>query len=76
MLDEVRDRQAGHACVFLTPFAIRIMAEGTGARIRPLSVRHDVGHRRVVAWKPVGWPETVGDLLSREGERAARKLLD
>src|SRR5712692_7016529 len=52
------------------------MAKAAGARIRALPVRDDVGHRRVVVWKPVGRPEAVGDLLSREGERAAGQLLD
>src|SRR5262249_688091 len=33
------------------------------------------GHRRVIGWKPVGRTEAVGDLLPREGERAARKRL-
>src|SRR5712692_601613 len=52
------------------------MAKAAGARIRALPVRDDVGHRRMVVWKPVGRPEAVGDLLSRECERATRNLLD
>ena len=41
------------------------------ARIRPLAVRDDLRHWGVVARKPVGRPEAVGDLLPGEAEGAA-----
>src|SRR5207249_4448487 len=34
----------------------------------------DLGHRRMVAGKPVGRPEAVGNLLPREGQGAAGHL--
>ena len=40
-----------------------------------LAVRDDIRHRRVVAGKPIGRAEAVGDLLLRKGERAALDVL-
>jgi hypothetical protein len=51
------------------------MTEAACARVRPLAVRDDVGHRRVITRKPVGGAEAIRDLLPREGQRAARNLL-
>ena len=73
-LDEIRDRQAGDGGVFGAALAVRIVAQRAREHVRRLAVRHDVGHRGVVAGEPVGWAVTVGDLLPgklRRWRRAA-----
>src|SRR5262245_58566332 len=51
------------------------MTEAARARVGSFSVRNDVRHRRVIAGEPVRRTESVGDLLPRERQRAARNLL-
>ena len=75
-LDEIADRQSRDAGVFRPALSVRVVAEAAGAHVRPLAVRDDVGHRRVVAGKPVGRTEPVADLRQRERCGAARNLLE
>src|ERR1700729_3390320 len=52
------------------------MAKAARARVRAPSVRDDIRHRGMIAWKPVGRSEGVGDLLPRESQCATGNLFD
>src|SRR5713101_2219942 len=74
LLHEVSDRKPRDAGVFRTTLAIWIMAETAGGHVRFSAMRHNMGHCRVVFWKPVSWTETITDLRQRKRRTAARKV--
>src|ERR1700733_8391216 len=53
LLDEVGDGETGHTGVFGAAFAIRVVAERTGAHVWLFAMGHDIGHRRMVSRKTV-----------------------
>ena len=68
LADEVRDRQARRRRVFRTPLSVRQMtgtAAASGRREFHGAMRDHVGHRRVIAGKPVDDVLTIPDVYQR-----------
>src|SRR5207244_2625204 len=76
LLDKIGDGETGNRGVFGTALAIRVMAESARADLGFPAVRHDVGHRRMVAGIPIGGTEAVTDLCQSERAAASRKVFE
>lgn len=64
--DDVVCGQAGQVGVFGPSHSIWEMTVGARKELRCAAMRNDIRHRRMSAWVPVRWRESIDDLRQRE----------